>query len=140
MIIKSVNEKVEISDNASWLIIKDPIEEVKKAEKDSDYFKIITYSCAVFEYYGKQILVWQSKKAANLISTNQVRKLRLEQVIDELSSRSITNANVKTKMHSIRNLRNSFIHNEYSVRISPQIYKQVITSVQDAIDCLKFLD
>lgn len=53
---------VQVSDIVSYTIIKDPIGELNRAQAEQDYFKAISYSCTVFEYYGKQILVWHFKK------------------------------------------------------------------------------
>jgi hypothetical protein len=73
-IFKSVKENVGISDNASWLILKDPVAEIKKAVKDNDYFKTVTYACSIFEYCGLQILVWHASMSEKPLPTNKKKK------------------------------------------------------------------
>jgi hypothetical protein len=63
-------DRVGISDKASWLILKDPVAEIRKAVKDNDYFKTVAYACAVLDYCGKQILVWDSEKCGKALSGN----------------------------------------------------------------------
>jgi hypothetical protein len=74
MRILIVNEKMEISENFDWRILKNPVEEIRKAVKDNDYFKIVAYACSIFEYCGKQILVWHSRKASKPLSPQNVAK------------------------------------------------------------------
>jgi hypothetical protein len=122
-----------------WIILKDPVEEIGKAVKDNDYFKIVAYSCAIFEYCGKQILVWQSKKTDNPLSIKKVEEWKLQRVIDELFHCNIITDGDTRKMHYIRRLRNYFIHEEYSLRLSSQIAQRVIASIQDVINCTTLL-
>jgi hypothetical protein len=58
-------DTVGISDEASWLILKDPVAEIQKGVNIGDYFKTVSYACAVFEYCGMQNLVWNSEKTGN---------------------------------------------------------------------------
>jgi len=119
-ITKSVKENVGISDNTYWRILKDHIEEIRKAVEDNDYFKIVAYACSIFEYCGKQILVWHSRKAGKPLSPQNVAKCDLYSVINELFSHKIlTDMDVKQKMHSIRCLRNSFVYEGYLLNLFP---------------------
>jgi Domain of unknown function (DUF4145) len=123
------NENVEIFENAEWVILRDPVEEIKKAVNDKDYFKMVAHACSIFEYCGKQILVWQSKKKGKQLSMKIVRNMELKTVINVLSSRGIINGAIKNKMHCIRKLRNSFIHKKYSLKLSSQMVKRVNASI-----------
>jgi hypothetical protein len=38
-----VNEKMSISEDTAWVILKDPVAEIRKAVNDKDYFKTVTY-------------------------------------------------------------------------------------------------
>lgn len=135
-----VNEEMQISENFSWVEQKNPVEEIIKAVKANDYSKTLTLACSVFEHYGKQILVWHSKKTSNPLSPQNVAKLDLFSVIYQLFSCEILkDMNVKSKMHSIRCLRNSFIHEGYSLKLSSDIAQQVDVSTQDIINCTALL-
>jgi hypothetical protein len=139
-IVKVANiDNMEISDKASWLILKDPVEEIRKAAKEKDYFKTVTYACSVFEYCGLQILVWESKKKGNTLPQN-VTEWGLSKVINVLfSSKILTDTSVKSKMHCIRSLRNSFVHEEYSLRLSSGMVQKVDAFIDDIINCTAFI-
>jgi hypothetical protein len=51
-IVEVVNEKMFIFEDTSWVILKNPLTEIRKAVNDKDYFKTVTYACSVFEYCG----------------------------------------------------------------------------------------
>ena len=57
-----VDEKVGISEDAFWVISKNPVDEIRKAIEAKDYFKTVTYTCTISEYSGLQILIWDSKR------------------------------------------------------------------------------
>ncbi len=42
-------------------IVRNPVEELEEAYKENDYIKVITYGCAVIEYYGKRLLIREFK-------------------------------------------------------------------------------
>jgi hypothetical protein len=65
-------DKVVISDKGSFLILKDPVAEIKKAVKDKDYFKTVAYACSILEYCGKQILLWNSRNVGCPISEKKL--------------------------------------------------------------------
>ena len=137
-------DTVGISDEASWLILKDPVADIEKAVNIGDYFKTVSYACAVFEYCGMQNLVWNSEKTANPLpkkekKENEKVEWTLSRIIDELSNRKIITATKATRMHSIRKLRNSFVHQEYSLKLSPEIVKKVNASIEDIINYTRLL-
>jgi hypothetical protein len=137
MIIPIVNEKMQISENASWVILKNPVEEIKKAVKDKDYFKTVAYACAIFEYCGLQILVWHSKKTDNPLPTKKRKKggdWTLHEIIEMLFHHKIITDTDATKLHCIRKLRNSFIHEDYSLKLTSSIAERVNASTQDIIN------
>jgi NACalpha-BTF3-like transcription factor len=137
-------DKVVISDKASWLILKDPVAEIQKAVNDKDYFKTVAYACAIFEYCGLQNLVWHSKKTGNpLIMKKKKNKKKkekkkdewtLSRIIDELFNREIITDTDATKLHCIRHLRNSFVHEDYSFKLSSGIAEKVNASIEDIIN------
>ena len=47
---REIVEVIPMSDSLSWTIIKDPINELTRAEKDGDYYKLFSYACTVSEY------------------------------------------------------------------------------------------
>jgi hypothetical protein len=53
---------VGISEDAFWVISKNPVDEIRKAIEAKDYFKTVTYTCTISEYSGLQILIWDSKR------------------------------------------------------------------------------
>jgi hypothetical protein len=135
-IIKVTNEKVGISDSASWLILKDPVAEIKKAVKDNDYFKTVAYTCVVLDFCGKQILCWHSQKSGKSLSGN-VEEWSLKKVINVLYDRKILeDKSVKKKMQEIRELRNAFIHKHYSFDLTQEIVDKVNAYNEDIIYCV----
>jgi hypothetical protein len=64
-IVNVVNETMGITEDTSWIILRDPVAEVRKAINEKDYFKTVTYACSVFEYCGQQILIWDSEMKDN---------------------------------------------------------------------------
>jgi hypothetical protein len=80
-VVRAHREKVNVSDDLSFEFIKDPIGEVSRAKKDRDYFKAITYSCGVFEYYGNQILLRHFNKDKTPVGKDRLERLTLEAVI-----------------------------------------------------------
>lgn len=85
-------------------------------------------------------MVWPSRKAGTQLSRKKVTDWKLEKVINELFCRKIlTDMNVKPKMHSIRKLRNCFIHKQYSLKLTPKIVERVKASTQDIINCTALL-
>ena len=137
---KVVNDSVGISENGEWTLLKDPLAEIQKAVNGKDYFKIVAYACSIFEFCGKQVLVWQSKKKGKKpLPMKTARNMKLETIIDVLSRRGIISETMEKKMHDIRKLRNSFIHKKYSLRLSSQKAKELITVTDDIIECNKFI-
>ena len=141
-------DTVGISDEASWLILKDPVAEIQKAVNIGDYFKTVSYACAVFEYCGMQNLVWNSEKTGNPLPKKEKKEKKkenekvewtLSRIIDELSNRKIITDTKATRMHSIRKLRNSFVHQEYSLKLSPEIVQKVNASIEDIINYTRLL-
>jgi hypothetical protein len=85
-------------------------------------------------------LLWHSRKAGKPLSKKKLTEWKLELVIDQLFSREIlTDMNVRSKMHHIRRLRNSFIHRKYSLKLTPEIVQKVIASTEDIINCTALL-
>ncbi len=133
-----VNEDLNISEDFSYVILKDPVAELKRAVNDNDYFKTVAYACAVFEYCGLQILVWDSKSTGNLLPTAKKRKgddWTLYEIINELRQRDLITETDKDKLHNIRCLRNEFIHEEgYSIKIYSETASRVNAFTTDIID------
>lgn len=107
-IVVVVNEKIGISEDTAWVILKDPVADVKRAINEQDYFKTATHG-SVLEYCGQKILLWNSKNTANPLTANKVKKWKLEKVIIELLNYGLISATEATKLHDIRDLRNDFV-------------------------------
>jgi hypothetical protein len=132
-IFKSQMDKIQISDNASWIILKNPVEEVRKAINDKDYFNTVTYACSVFEYCGQQILIWHTKNTVNPLTAKKVKDWKLQRVINELHNRKLITDTEANKLHSIRDLRNDFVHEDLSIKITSTIVKKVNALNDDII-------
>ena len=128
-----VNETIGISENTSWVILKDPVAEVKRAINEQDYFKTVTYTCSVLEYCGQQILLWNSKNTGNPLTAKEVQDWKLFRVINELLSRILITDTDAKKLHSIRELRNEFVHEDISIKITSAIAEKVNALNNDII-------
>lgn len=131
-----VNENLNISENLSYVLLKDPVAELKRAVNENDYFKIVAYACAVFEYCGLQILVWDSKSTGNPLPAKKRKgdDWTLYEIINELLRRDIITEADKDKLHDIRCLRNDFIHDGYSIKISSETASRVGALAPDIIN------
>ena len=78
---------------------------------------------------GNKVLVWQSKKKGKKpLPMKTARNMKLETIIDVLSRRGIISETLEKKMHD-----------RYSLRLSSQKAKEVITVTDDIIECTKFI-
>ena len=128
---------VQVSEIVSYTIIKDPIGELNRAQTEQDYFKAISYSCTVFEYYRKQILVWHFKKNNTPVSKEKLNAFSLVDTIISLYTHRIIDDG--TKILEVAGLRNKFIHQDYAIRLSSEqiIEAKRITDV--ALESLNIL-
>ena len=74
-----VEPTVKISDKISGYLMNNPIGEITRAEKNKDYFKVSSYTCAIFGCYGRQILLRSS-----ILSKSKVDDMTLSSTIEEL--------------------------------------------------------
>jgi hypothetical protein len=72
-VVRAQRENVNASENLSFEIVKDPIGEITRDKEAKDYFKAISYSCTVFEYYGKQILLWHFKNIGTPVGEKKLK-------------------------------------------------------------------
>ena len=122
--------------NLSYVLLKDPVAELKRAVNENDYFKIVAYACAVFEYCWLQILVWDSKSTGNPLPAKKRKDndWTLYEIINELRRHDIVTEADKDKLHDIRCLRNDFIHDGYSFKISSETSSRVGALAPDIIN------
>lgn len=128
-----INENLYITENVEYVILKDPVAEVKRAVNEQDYFKTVTYAGSVLEYCGQMILLWNSKNTANPLTAEEVQDWKLKRVIDELLNRGIITATEATKLHSIRGLRNEFVHEDYSIKLTSKMAQKIDVHNEDII-------
>jgi hypothetical protein len=80
-------------------------------------------------------LVWHSKKTGNPLPKKKKKDdWTLNGIIDELLHRKLITDMDATKMHCIRKLRNSFIHEEYSLKLSSGMAQKVNAWTEDIIN------
>jgi hypothetical protein len=115
-----INENVPIGENVEFVILKDPLAEVRRAVNEQDYFKTVTYACSVLEYCGQQILLWNSIKnnTTNPLTVEEVKEWKLFRVINELLKYRLITSTEATKLHEIRDLRTDFVHEDYAIKIT----------------------
>jgi len=136
---RTIAENVAVSDTASWVIIKDPIGEIKEAKDKKDYYKLFSYACSVFEYYGRQILVWQFNKNNTPVSKDKLQHITLETIIVMLYTHKIIDQPTYTKIIEVKNFRNDFIHENYSVTYTPAILKDAESKSKFAFESIETL-
>ncbi len=129
-----VNENLDISEDFSWVILKNAVEEVRKAIKDRDYFKTVTYACSVLEYCGQQILIWYTKNIGNPLPVNVVCDWKLHKVIEKLLECEIITDSDAAKLHCIRGLGNEFVHEDYSLKLTSRIAQKIDAHNEDIIN------
>ena len=88
---RTIVENVPGSDSVSWVLIKDPIGELKEARDKKDYYKLFSYACSVFEYYARQILLWHFNENNTPVSKDKLEHLTLETIIVMLYTHKIIN-------------------------------------------------
>jgi hypothetical protein len=100
-----IEPSIQVSDNVLYNIIKDPIGEISRARSEKDYFKAITYSCTVFEYYGKQVLVWYFAENNTPVSKDRLEGISLEPTIIMLYTHRIIDDHINGKILEVKKLR-----------------------------------
>jgi hypothetical protein len=102
-VVRAQLEDTNVSEHRpSFEIIKDPIGEVSRAKKDRDYFKAISYSCTVFEYYGKQILLWHFKNIGTPVGKKKLKDLSPHSIIDLLYNHRIIDETTYNKILEVK--------------------------------------
>jgi hypothetical protein len=136
-IARALQENVNVSEHhPSFEIIKDPIGEVNRAKNNKDYFKAISFSCTVFEYYGKQILVWHFKNIGTPVGKKKLKELSLHSIVVLLYTHKIIDETTYNKILEVKAIRNDFVHDEHSIRFpSEQLQKAERTTIK-AMDCI----
>jgi hypothetical protein len=129
-----MNEYMNISEGTAWVILKDPVAEVRKAIDDNDYFKTVTYACSVLEYCGQQILIWHTKNIGKPLSIEEVHNWKLHAVIEKLLKYNIITDPDAAKLHCIRGLRNEFVHEDYSIKLSSKMAHKISVHHDDIIN------
>jgi hypothetical protein len=134
-----IEPTVQVLETVSNTTIKDPIGEVNRARTEQDYFKAISYSSTVFEYYGKQILVWHFKKNNTPVSKEKLETFSLVATIISLYTHKIIDDGTKIKLLKVTHLRNKFIHQDYAVRLSSDQIIESKRTTDVALESLNIL-
>jgi hypothetical protein len=135
--VRTINESIRLSDNVSWNLEKEPIGEVTRAKDAKDYYKAISLSCTLFQNYGKEILLSQSKKTGVSIAKKQLK--RLEPIICELYRRNMIDKTIYDKLNNLRNLRNELQHEDRVIKYSSNQAQEAENVINQAIECLKLV-
>jgi hypothetical protein len=131
----NVEPIIKISDEVSWDIEKNPVDEITRAKDAKDYYKAISLSCTVFGHYGKEILLYHSKKTGILVS-----KLgRLESIICLLYDHNLIDQTIYNKIEGVRKLRNIMQHEDRSFKFSSFQAQEAETIIINSLDCIKLL-
>ncbi len=138
-IIASHTDDIAISESVEELIIKDPTSEMQNAINERDYFKAITYACAIFEYYGKQLLFWYFASNGTSVSREKIDGIELTSIIVMLYTHKIIDDSTKTKICNVKRMRNSFIHEGGSIKLTSLRRKEFDTATKHALTCVKFI-
>lgn len=132
-----VTENLDITENFDWVILKDPVAEIKRAISNADYFKTVTYACSVFEYCGQEILIWDSnmkKDKQDPLNPEEVSKWSLHRIIEQLFRCKIITDLDAAKLHCIRGLRNEFVHKDYSIKLTSKVAQKISAHHDDIIN------
>lgn len=130
----NIMEHIQLSEEISGTLMKDPIGEIMRAEKDKDYFKAFSYACSVFGNYGKQILLRNC-----LLSKSKVDDMTLSRIIEELYRHGIVSNDIREKINYGKKMRDKFEHGEYSTKIDFKALKKCQEEIGKLLDCVKFL-
>lgn len=139
IVTRELGEVIRVSDSPSWSIIKDPIKELTGAEEDGDYFKLVSYACTVFEYYGKQILLWHFKKNNTPVGKDKIKSITLHSTIVMLYTNNLIDEPTYSKIMKVKELCNDFIHEDYSITYSSEFLEKMKSNGNLAFDCIRFL-
>lgn len=138
-VTRLIPETLTLSENVSFVAIKDPVGEINRAQSEQDYFKAISYSCSVFEYYGKQILLWYFKKNDTPVDVDRVGRFTLEYTILMLYTHKIIDGSTKIKIFQVTKMRRKFIHEDYSIRLSSEQIEEAKKITPVALESVKSL-
>ena len=138
---KHVNaiEHLVLKEEASWVKTSDPIRTITRAKESKNYYEALSLVCSFFGDYGKEILLWDSKKTGNQISKSQLKKMDLSIITQKLNNRKLIDKNTYNKMNDVRKLRNDFQHNGLAFTLTSSQAQKAEEMATRAIDCVKTL-
>ena len=139
LIVRSIVDNVPISERLSASILKDPIKEIKNAQDERDYFKALSYSCTIFEYYGIRILRQHFHRNGTPVKPKKLEHLNLMSIIIMLYTNKIIKEGAYSDMFKVRDLRNRFVHNDYSIAIPTDILNEAEGCTVQALECVSLL-
>lgn len=131
---KLVSVRVQLK--FQYVLATDPIEEIKRAQREYDYFKAITYACAVFEYYGKEILWKYFKKQGTPVKKSKLG-FGLSSTIVMLYTHKRINHSIYSKMLAIISVRNAFMHRGKLIEIPSKLLEEAERKTPKALECVK---
>jgi hypothetical protein len=132
----NVEPIIKISDEVSWDMEKNPVDEITRAKDAKDYYKAISLSCTVFGHYGKKILLYHSKKTGIQVSKQLGR---LESIICLLYNHNLIDQTIYDKIEGVRKLRNIMQHEDRSFKFSSFQAQEAETIIINSLDCIEFL-
>ncbi len=91
-------------------MVRNPVEELEKAYKEEDYIKIITYGCAVIEYYGKRLLIRAFKNRNIGVSNKKIARLGLDSVLIMLLTNNLIDKAIYDDINKVKKFRNDIMH------------------------------
>jgi len=134
-----INETLKTSDSVSVMIMKEPVEEIRKAIQDHDYFKAVTYGCTIFEHFGKLVLISHFRKIERPIGKDRIKYMTLEAVIIMLYTAKLIDDPIYNAILRVKDVRNDFIHEDASIKFTPEQQEVARKSSDHALVCVKFI-
>jgi hypothetical protein len=132
----NVEPIIKISDKISWNRKSDPVDEITRAKDAKDYYKAISLSCTAFGYYGKEILLNNSKITGVPVSN---KGLDLTSIIYLLYTHNLIDETIHDKMDDVRKLRNIMQHEDRSFNFSSFQAQEAETVISNSLDCVKLV-
>jgi hypothetical protein len=110
LFVRTLVEKITLSDSLESCLIINPVPEVEDALKKGDHFRAVALLHAVLEYYGKLPIDKRLESEKRSIDWNKIERLHLFQVALFVYALGIVSQSCYTALIQLNKFRNDLLH------------------------------
>ena len=125
--------KDDSRDVAATFAVENPVEYLKKARQNWDYFLFFALAVSYFEFYGYQMLRkchWDNVQN----KFKKIKRLPASRILMELSNQGVVNKKVYEKMKKINDKRNSIVHSKTDIHVKYEMDDEGRELMENAIE------